>query len=128
MADYVIAKTVKTGQEETIARVKEALAVEGFGVLSEIDVQAKMKEELGEDMIPYVILGACHPPSAFKAISEEVSIGVLMPCNVVVHAVEGGTAVKAVRPSKSLAVAGREDLADLGNSIEAALTRVVESL
>ena len=128
MADYVIATTVETGQEETIARVKEALAAEGFGVLSEIDVQAKMKEKLGEDMIPYVILGACHPPSAFKAISEEVSIGVLMPCNVVVHAAMGGTAVKAVRPSKSLAVAGREDLADLGNSIEAALTRVVESL
>ena len=128
MADYVIATTVETGQEETIARVKEALVAEGFGVLSEIDVQAKMKEKLGKDMIPYVILGACHPPSAFKAISEEVSIGVLMPCNVVVHAVEGGTAVKAVRPSKSLAVAGREDLADLGNSIEAALTRVVESL
>jgi uncharacterized protein (DUF302 family) len=128
MADYVIAKTVSTGQEETIAKVKEALAGEGFGVLSEIDVQAKMKEKLGEEMMPYVILGACHPPSAFKAISEEVSIGVLMPCNVVVHGAEGGSAVKAVRPSKSLAVAGREDLAELGLSIEAALKRVVESL
>jgi uncharacterized protein (DUF302 family) len=128
MADYVIATTVATGQDETIARVKEALAAEGFGVLSEIDVCAKMKEKLGEDMVPYRILGACHPPSAFKALSEEISIGVLMPCNVVVHGVEGGTAVKAVRPTISMGVAGREDLADVAGPVEDALRRVVESL
>jgi uncharacterized protein (DUF302 family) len=128
MADYVITKLVKTGQEETIVAVKEALAREGFGVLSEIDVQAKMKEKLGEEMRPYVILGACHPPSAFKAISEEISIGVLMPCNVVVHGHENGTAVKAVRPTRSLAAANRPDLADLGQSVEDGLARALESL
>jgi uncharacterized protein (DUF302 family) len=128
MPDYVIATTVKTLQDETIVRVKEALAREGFGVLSEIDVCAKMKEKLGEEMVPYRILGACHPPSAFKALSEEISIGVLMPCNVVVHGVPGGTAVKAVRPTISMAVAGREDLAGIAGPVEDALRRVVESL
>lgn len=128
MADYAIEKVVSTGQEETIERVKAALAERGFGVLSEIDVQAKLKEKLGVDMKPYVILGACHPPSAHRAISEEESIGVLMPCNVVVHQAEGGTAVKAVRPSISLAVTGREDLADLADSVEEMLGDMVQSL
>jgi uncharacterized protein (DUF302 family) len=128
MADYVIARTVDGGQEETIAKVKEALAGEGFGVLSEIDVCATMKKKLDEDIVPYTILGACHPPSAFKALSEEISIGVLMPCNVVVHGVEGGTAVKAVRPTISMGVAGREDLADVAGPVEEALARVVASI
>ena len=128
MADYVIEKTVKTALAETIDRVKEALAGEGFGVLSEIRVHEKFKEKLGVDFKPYVILGACHPPSAHEALCADDSIGVLMPCNVVVCEAEGGATVKAVRPSKSLAVAGREELAHLADTVESALRRVVDSL
>ena len=128
MADYVIEKTVEGTFEETVARVKEALQGEGMGVLSEILVNVKLKEKLGVDIAPYVILGACHPPSAFQAIEAEPAIGVLMPCNVVVQSVEGGTAVRAVRPTQSLGITGREDLGHLGADVEARLRRVVESL
>ena len=128
MADYVIEKTVSTGYEDTIARVKEALASEGFGVLSEIDVHEKFKEKLGVDFKRYKILGACHPPSAYEALTQEEAMGVLMPCNVVVHEAEGGTSVKAVRPTRSLSVSGRMDLAHLGETVEGKLARVMESL
>ena len=128
MSDYTIEKTVSWGVEETIERVTAALAVEGFGVLSQIRVHEKFKEKLGVDFKTYVILGACHPPSAYEALTADDSIGVLMPCNVVVHEHEGGSKVKAVRPSKSLAVAGRMELAHLADTVESGLRRVVESL
>jgi len=128
MAEYAIEKIVSTGYEETVERVKAALQVEGFGVLSEIDVKERFREKLGVEFKRYVILGACHPPSALEALTREESIGVLLPCNVVVHDAESGTAVKAVRPTMSLGVAGREDMAPLGQDVEDRLRRVVESL
>ena len=128
MADYVIEKVVATGYDETIERVKEALAGEGFGVVSEIDVHEAFKKKLGVDFMRYKILGACHPPSAHQALVAEEAMGVLMPCNVVVHETEGGTSVKAVRPTMSLSVSGRQDLAHIGIEVEARLARVVESL
>ncbi|MHC4471285.1 MAG: DUF302 domain-containing protein [Planctomycetota bacterium] len=128
MADYVIERMVSTGYEETIDRVKEALQSEGFGVLTEIDIKEKLREKLGVDFKRYVILGACHPPTAYEALTQEESIGVLMPCNVVVHEAEAGTAVKAVRPTMSLGVTGRQDLAPLGEAVEGLLRRVVEGL
>ena len=128
MADYVIERTVPGSLEETIARVTELLAGEGFGVLTEIDIRAKLKEKLGVDFKPYVILGACHPPSAHQALLADDSIGVFMPCNVVVHAGENGTVVKAVRPTVSMGLAGLEELRDVGESVEAGLRRVVEGV
>jgi len=128
MAEYVIERRVDADVPETIARVKEALAAEGFGVLTEIDIKAKMKEKLDVDFRPYGILGACHPASAYEALSREISIGVLLPCNVVVHEEEIGTAVKAVRPTVSLAATGRQDLCELGEEVEGRLRRAVESL
>jgi uncharacterized protein (DUF302 family) len=126
--DYVIETTVPTDFATTIENVRAALAEQGFGVLSEIYVHEKLKEKIGADMKPYVILGACHPPSAFKAITEEESIGVLMPCNVVVCETDEGMKVKAVRPSQSLAVTGRRDLAGLADEVEGGLRRMIESL
>ena len=105
----------------------EALAREGFGVLSEIDLRAKFREKLGADFKEYVILGACHAPSAFKAVSTEESIGVFMPCNVIVHAVAGGTAVKAVRPTVTLGHVKNPALESLGREVEAMLERAVRS-
>jgi uncharacterized protein (DUF302 family) len=128
VADYVLKTTVETGFDETIERVKEVLAENGFGVLSEIPVHDALKKKLGVDFRPYMILGACHPPSAHRALTEEESIGVLLPCNVVVFAGEGVTNVQAVRPTLSLAVTGREDLGPLGREVEDRLTRVIESL
>lgn len=128
MADYVIARVVPGELEETIEKVKAALAGEGFGVLSQIDIKAKLKEKLGVDFTPYVILGACHPPSAHKALQADSSIGVFMPCNVVVHETEGGIAVKAVRPTLSMSLAGLPELREVGEGVEAALARVVERI
>jgi uncharacterized protein (DUF302 family) len=128
MADYVIETVVDAPVEETIGRVREALAGEGMGVLSEIRVHEKLREKLDVDIPPYIILGACHPPSAHQAITAEPAIGVLMPCNVVVQQIEAGTAVRAVRPSVSLGVTGRADLAHLADEVEARLQRTVQSL
>lgn len=107
--------------------MRQALAREGFGVLSEIDLKAKFLEKLGADFKPYVILGACHAPSAYQAVSAEESIGVFMPCNVIVHAVAGGTAIKAVRPSVTLGNVKNPALEPIGRDIEAKLERVVKS-
>jgi uncharacterized protein (DUF302 family) len=126
-APYVIERVIAADYATTVARVKEALAREGFGVLSEIDLKAKFREKLGADFKEYVILGACHAPSAFQAISTEESIGVFLPCNLIVHAVPGGTAVKAVRPSVTLGNVKNPALEPLGREVEAMLERVVRS-
>jgi uncharacterized protein (DUF302 family) len=123
-----MSRHLATGFEETIARVKEVLAEHGFGILSEIPVHEKLKEKIGVDFRPYVILGACHPPSAHRALTAEEDIGVLLPCNVVVFAGEEGTEVRAVRPTVSLSVTGREDLVPLGQEVEDRLSRVLAGL
>jgi uncharacterized protein (DUF302 family) len=125
---YVIARVLPADTATTVERVREALAKEGFGVLTEIDVQATLKKNLGVTFKDYIILGACHPPSAHRALSREESIGVFLPCNVVVHATEGGTAVKAARPSITLGNVNDPALEPLGREVEAMLTRVVQSL
>jgi uncharacterized protein (DUF302 family) len=127
-APYVIARVIPAGYAATVERVREALAKEGFGVLTEIDVRATLKKKLDVTFKDYVILGACHPPSAHQALSHEESIGVFLPCNVVVHATEWGTAVKAVRPSVTLGNVNDPALEPLGREVEAMLTRVVQSL
>ncbi len=91
---------------EAVARVKAAFLAEGFGVLSEIDVQAKMKEKLGKAMSEYLILGMCHPTLAYEALQIETNIGLLLPCNVVVRTVEDGVIVAAQRPDIMLGVTG----------------------
>ena len=87
-------------QEQAIACVKELLAEEGFGVLTTIDVAATLKQKLGVDRPPYVILGACNPPLAHRALEAEPAIGVLLPCNVDVYQRDGHTVVQAVNPRK----------------------------
>jgi len=84
--------------EEAVSRVREALKQEGFGILTEIDVKATLKEKLGADFKRYVILGACNPPLAHKALSANDEVGLLLPCNVIVYETEGGSVVKALNP------------------------------
>jgi len=110
-----------------MARTREALGKEGFGVLTEIDVQATMKAKLGVEGEPYVILGACHPPSAHRSLSAAPEVGVLLPCNVTVSVEGGRTVVRAMNPSSVMGIIGNPDLAPIGEYVGAALRRVVEA-
>ena len=111
---------------EAVARAREALAKEGFGVLTEIDVQATLKKKLDVDREPYLILGACHPPSAHKALSAAPEVGVLLPCNVTVSVEGGTTVVRAMDPAGVMGILGSPELAEVGEEIGARLRRVVD--
>ncbi len=113
--------------EEAVARARKALEAEGFGVLTEIDVSATMKKKLGVDLPPYLILGACHAPSAFKALSAAPEVGVLLPCNVTVSVERGQTVVRAMDPRSVLGLVGVAELASVGLEVTAALQRVIAS-
>ncbi len=110
---------------EAVAQVRKALAAEGFGVLTEIDVQATMKTKLGIEGEPYLILGACHPPSAHRALTAAPQAGVLLPCNVTVSVEGGRTVVRAMDPESVMGLIGIPELAPVGASVGAALRRVV---
>ncbi len=110
---------------ETVARARELLAAEGFGVITEIDVSATFKKKLDVEVPPYVILGACHTPSARKALAEAPEVGVLLPCNVTVSVESGKTVVRAMNPESVMAVIGKPALAPIGAEMGAALRRVV---
>lgn len=118
-----------SGLDEAIAHTKAALATEGFGVLSTIDVAATLKQKLGAEMEPYVILGACNPALAQRAIAAEHEIGLLLPCNVLVHQHDDGTVVSFVSPHAMLAVVGDNNaLQRVADEAEAGLKRAAQAL
>ena len=127
---YGIGTTVPLDYERAVARTKEALATEGFGVLSEIDVAATLKKKLDVSFRPYVILGACNPPLAHRALTAERDIGLLLPCNVVVYAadVPGRSVVAAMDPVEALQLTGNEEIRPLAEDVKARLTRVLEAV
>ena len=113
--------------DAAVARAREAIAKEGMGVLTEIDVQATLKKKLDVDRPPYLILGACHPPSAHRSLSAVPEVGVLLPCNVTVSVEDGVTVVRAMDPAGVMAVVDSPVLAEVGVEIGARLRRVVEA-
>ena len=114
--------------DQAVERCREALAREGFGVLTEIDVKATFKKKLDVDREPYLILGACHAPSAHRALSAVPEAGVLLPCNVTVSVEEGTTVVRAMNPEAVLSILPHPVLQDVSKEVGAALRRVVASL
>ena len=116
------------GMEEAYRRAVEALKTEGFGILSEIDVQATMKAKLGIDWPGYKILGACNPQLARRALSAEPEIGLLLPCNVVVAATDLGSEVQIADPKEMFKIVENPDLAPLADEVGGKLLRVVERI
>ena len=112
--------------DAAVARVRDELPTEGFGVLTEIDVKATLKEKLGEDVEPYLILGACNPALAHQALGIEPEIGVLLPCNVVVYRRDGRTVISAVDAERMLSIVGNDELAGVAAEVRDRLGRVVE--
>lgn len=111
--------------EEAVTTARKALAAEGFGVLTEIDVAATLKKKLDVDRPPYLILGACHPPSAHRALTAVPEVGVLLPCNVTVSVEDGRTVVRAMDPSSVMGLVGNPALESVGTEVGEALRRVV---
>ena len=125
---YGNAVTVKTPFSETAERVREELKAEGFGVLTEINVKNTLREKLGEDVEDYLILGACNPPLAHRALSVDRSIGLLLPCNVVVRAADDGTVVEALNPQIMVNLSDSPELESIADDAAARLQRVLERL
>jgi uncharacterized protein (DUF302 family) len=128
--EYGIRTVLDLPFTEAVKRTKNALTAEGFGVLSEIDLQEKLREKLGVEVDPYLILGACNPPLAYKALQAEPEIGLLLPCNVIVYATsDGKTVVAAVDPDAMLSVVGENAaIAEVGQDARERLLRVIASL
>jgi uncharacterized protein (DUF302 family) len=129
-SDYGLRKELPgTSFSDAIDRVTAALKGEGFGVLTTIDIKATLKEKIDVEHRPYVILGACNPQLAHQALSMDDTIGLLLPCNVVVAETEGGSEVAIARPHAMLSIAGGgEGFGEFADEAEARLTRVLEKL
>lgn len=125
---YGYRKKITLPFDETVEKVKEALAKEGFGVLTEIDVKATMKKKLDVDYDNYLILGACNPKFAYKALQEDKEIGLLLPCNVIVYEDNGGVYVSAIAPSVAMSVVENPNLLPLAQEVEKRLISIVDTL
>jgi uncharacterized protein (DUF302 family) len=129
MSNYGFGKIVDCGYDAAIAKVTEALGKEGFGVLTEIDVAATMKKKINVDMPAYKILGACNPTFANRAIGAEASIGLLLPCNVVVrNDAAGKTHVEFMDPIAILKMVDKPEIVSLAHEVRSRLDRVLASL
>jgi len=113
---------------EAASRVRDALKDQGFGVLTEIDVTATLRAKLGEEMEDYLILGACNPPSARQALGIDRSIGLLLPCNVVVRATPEGTLVEALDPQVMVTLTGRPELTPVADEVARRLASALAEL
>ena len=127
---YGMSTTVDLPYDEAVRRTREALAHEGFGILTEIDVAATLKQKLGEAFRPYLILGACNPPLAHRALTAELEIGLLLPCNVVVHAADQPrrSVVAAMDPEAVLELTADPEVRAVAGEVRQRLERVLAAV
>ena len=129
--NYALSTTLHTNFKDAVERTRKALADQGFGVLTEIDMKATLKAKLGEDMEDYIILGACNPPLAHRAVNVDRQIGLLLPCNVVVRvdvAAEGTVIVDAMDPQVMVQVSDEPGLGEVANDAAAKLQAAIDAL
>jgi uncharacterized protein (DUF302 family) len=122
---YTLSAPTSLAFADAVARVREELASEGFGVLCEIDVQATLRQKLGVEREPYLILGACNPSLAHRALEAEPELGALLPCNVVVYERAGETQIAAIDAERMLSIVGNDGLAETATEVRERLSRVV---
>ena len=125
---YALEVTTRRDFDETIARVTELLAEQGFGVLTEIDVQATLKKKLDLDTKPYRILGACNPPFAHRALTAEPHVGVLLPCNVVVWDEGDHRVVAAMEPRMMATLVDSDEVRSVGEAVSVRLHKVLDQV
>lgn len=125
---YGYVKQLNSDFDGAVAAIKDALAGEGFGVLSEIDVQATLKKKLNLQTPRYVILGACNPQLAHRALEAEPHIGLMLPCNVVVREVENGSEVSIAKPEAMFQLVDNEALAPIADDADQRLRRALEQI
>lgn len=128
MINYGFKKEVSLPFDEAEKVVTEELKKKGFGILTKIDVKEKFKEKLGIEFPNYVILGACNPPLAHKAILAEQDIGLMLPCNVVIYEKEGKSVLDVMKPSTAMGMIGNEELRKIATEVEAILKEVFDSV
>ena len=126
---YYMSKVIPTSYDEAVIKAKEALKAEGFGVLTEIDVKATLRTKLDVDFRNYLILGACNPPFAYRALQAESSIGLLLPCNVVVQeTADGAVEVSMIDPVVAMQDVDNDQLADVASAVREKSARVLRNL
>jgi len=129
---FGFSKTIDLPYKQAVEKVRAALKDEGFGILCEIDIKEKLKEKLGVDFRDYVILGACNPPLAYRTLQQEIGIGLLLPCNVIVYETDelGKSEVAAIDAKTMLSVVGSDNatLNSVANEVNEKLKRVVSGL
>jgi uncharacterized protein (DUF302 family) len=123
---YTLSRTTDLPFADAVARVRDELAREGFGVLCEIDVQATLEAKLGVEREPYLILGACNPSLAHGALETEPELGVLLPCNVIVYQEQGRTHIAAIDAEQMLSIVGNDALSETASEVRRRLAAVVE--
>jgi uncharacterized protein (DUF302 family) len=128
MINYGFTKEMNLPYETVVVLVREALKKEGFGVLTEIDVQGKIKEKLGIDMNKYIILGACNPPNAYKAILTEEDIGLMLPCNVIVYEKGSKTILSVIRPTVAMQMVDNLELQKVAQAVEEQLKKAFDAI
>jgi uncharacterized protein (DUF302 family) len=128
MIRYGFKKDLILPYEEVVAKVTEALQKGGFGILTEIDIKDKLKEKLGVDFNKYIILGACSPPNAYRALQAEPDIGLMLPCNVIVYEAGGKTNLAIIKPSVSMQMIDNKDLENAAVEVEGLLKKVFDAV
>lgn len=125
---YGYKRSLDVPLSEALERVRAALQKEGFGVLFELDLQAKLKEKLGVDFTDYIILGACNPALAYQTLQQEIDIGLLLPCNVIAYTQDGKSVVAAIDAQTMMTVVGNDELTSAAGEVSARLQRVIDNL
>jgi len=127
-SSYSLSATTELSFPDAVARARDELAQQGFGVLCEIDVQATLEQKLGVEGEPYLILGACNPSLAHRALEAEPELGVLLPCNVIVYEQRGETHIAAIDAEQMLSIVGNDALAQIASEVRQRLAAVVDQV